>query len=168
MQGTLANYADASEWPVTGDASDFDEFSDTEELELTNLNSAAVGSHSSAFKLTATKTGITKNAYVTVKLYNYRFFGVLSTATPTEAQIEGLSKELSNSIGKTFTVNAANQYIYYAYRSALGNATFTSQLGDIDMVQSTMTITNEAGFAETYKIYRTQYSVFGGFTLTVS
>jgi hypothetical protein len=31
-----------------------------------------------------------------------------------------------------------------------------------------MTITNSAGFAENYKIYRTQYLVTGGFTLTVT
>ena len=61
-----------------------------------------------------------------------------------------------------------SQYIYYAYRDALGNASFTSQLGAIDMVAQNMTITNEEGFSESYKIYRTQYSVFGGFTLTVS
>ena len=52
--------------------------------------------------------------------------------------------------------------------NALGNAGFNSSLGNITMVLSTMTITNSAGFAETYNIYRTQYLVTGAYTLTVN
>lgn len=82
--------------------------------------------------------------------------------------VEGLSKELSNSRSKSITLSTTNQYIYYAYRNALGAATFTSSLGEIDFLLTTMTITNAEGFQESYRVYRSQYAVSGGFTITVS
>jgi hypothetical protein len=89
----------------------------------------------------------------------------------TEANVEGLANsELSNSRAKTFTVApGASDYIIYAYRTALGTATFTVG-GFTGGFQSpeTVSITNASGYTENYYVYRSTLTNLGSTTVVVS
>ena len=71
--GALATYADPADWPLDV-SSVFTDFLDATTLELTfPSNPSSVGSYSNCFKLTVSKSGVTKTKYVSLNLYNYRF-----------------------------------------------------------------------------------------------
>ena len=79
------------------------------------------------------------------------------------------NSNLSLSRQTTFTVDPGNnQYIYYAYRSAYGSATFVVDgwVGGFSNV-ATVAVTNSNGFTENYYVYQSDYSDLGTTTVSV-
>lgn len=123
-----------------------------------------------AFVLHATDGTDSPTSTLTYYFYNNRFWGVSSDTSFNEADIEGLTSELSNSRAKTFTVTAAaGEYIYYCFPSRLGAATFT--VGGFEggfEAPSTVSVTNASGYTEDYYVYRSTNSGLGSTTVVVS
>lgn len=124
-----------------------------------------------AFTLNASDGTDSATSTLTYYFYNYRFWGVSSNDTFTESDIEGLAgSELSNSRTKSFTVTAAaGEYIWYAYPSRLGSATFT--VGGFEggfESPETISVTNPSGYAENYYAYRSTNSGLGATTVVVT
>ncbi len=125
-----------------------------------------------SFVLHAAKGAETATSTITRNFYNYRFWGVTTTAGGyTEADIEAFnSSELSNLRTKTFTVvPAAGEYIVYAYPSRLGTATFF--VGGFEggfVGPETVSVTNSAGYVENYYAYYSTNSGLGSTTVSVT
>lgn len=87
------------------------------------------------------------------------FWGVGAAGGTTEAFIEALANnQLRTNRNKTFTVTASgSEKIYYAYRSAFGDATFTvgGFSGGFFKVSDTISVTNTFGETENYTLYET-------------
>ena len=111
-------------------------------------------------------------AEVTLNLYNGVYYGAAAVpGTLDSAFVLGLCDPvLSNSRGRTITVNAANgQYIWYALPVRLGKCTFTvgGFTGGFDLVD-TIDFTNSSGYTEEYYIYRSANLVPGETKVVIS
>ena len=122
--------------------------------------------------MNATKSSDTDTATTSVTFYNERCNGTSTATSLDTAGINGLSSKVVTS-GKngTFTFNpSANEYIYIAYRAALGDSTFTvgGFVGGFES-RATVSHTNSKGFTENYYVYRsTNHSLAAGTEVVVS
>ena len=110
----------------------------------------------------------TKN--ISFNFLNGRYWGVSNSTSYDSVLINNLSKELSSSRGKTFTVNCgADQYIYYCIPTSFGTPTFTvgGFSGGFNKV-STIKFTNTYGYVENYDIYKSTNNNLGNTTVVVS
>ena len=93
---------------------------------------------------------------------------VTASGGVTNAFIKGLSKSLSGSKAKTFTVNATDgQYIYYAVPKRFGTVSFN--VGGFDggfTLLATVQYTNPSGYAEDYYVYKSDNAGLGNTTVT--
>lgn len=109
------------------------------------------------------QTSASKTTYVTFA--NRVYYGAAEDLTT----ITRLSSVLSNDPERTFTVNAdEEQYIIYAIPARLGNVAFYVggfEGGFEDPVEQT--ITNDSGYQETYKVYRSTNANLGETTVEV-
>jgi hypothetical protein len=80
------------------------------------------------------------------------------------------NSEFSNSISKsTFSLNFVNQFFYYVHRASLGNATFTiNGLANNDFSTKDFSFTNEFGFIETFRIYKSNNPYNGTINIAIS
>ena len=102
--------------------------------------------------------------------YNGRYWGVSDKSDYNSDFIKSLSKELSSSRGKTFTVNCgAGQHIYYCIPTSFGTPTFTvgGFSGGFSKV-STIQYSNAHGHVENYDIWKSTNSNLGNTTVVVS
>ena len=112
-----------------------------------NLNASKVAS--SITRFSGTITG-----------QNRRYWGTSSVNPPAvSSDVTGLdNSELSNSVGKTFTIpNGGGEYIYYAIPARLGHATtFTVGGFSTTFIEYTVSVTNNTAvpFTENYYVYR--------------
>jgi hypothetical protein len=133
--------------------------------------------HTSTFTTdrTYTITGSTisqsANASTSVVFRQKRWWGTDPTVTPVDATIFALANnEFSSSRNKSFVINGGGQYIYYAYPSTFGAATFTVN-GLLNTAWTLFVIshTNASGFTENYNVYRTNTIQNGsGISIVVS
>lgn len=107
---------------------------------------------------------------ISFSFLNGRYWGVSSSNTYDSDFILSLSKELSSSKSKTFTVNCGEgQYIYYCVPLSFGNCNF--KVGGFDggfNKIDTIEFTNASGFTESYNIYKSTNSNLGNTTVVVS
>ena len=97
------------------------------------------------------KNTITKTS--TVQFLNGRYWGVSASTTINSVLILSLSKEISESRNKTFTVNAiTTNYIYYAYPKRLGTCKFSVGGFDGGFQASTVSMTNSKCYTEDYYV----------------
>jgi len=103
---------------------------------------------------------------------NNNYYGVSSNAGLTGPDLSSLSSNLDNNRSYSFSVNAgAGEYIYYAYPSSYGDASFTvgGFAGGFSKLHGGATAhTNSAGFSETYFIYRSDNASLGSTEVVVS
>ncbi|MBP5433487.1 hypothetical protein [Ruminococcus sp.] len=108
-------------------------------------------------------TQATKTAIVTAA--NQIYYG----AAADFSIVTSLTKVLSDNKKRTITVNAgAGQYIIYAYPARLGNVSFwvdNFEGGFEPAVEQS--ITNESGYTETYKLYRSTNANLGETTVEI-
>ena len=108
----------------------------------------------------------------TITFRNNNYYGVTSNPSLDGSQLDQLTDVLDNNRQYTFTDNAGSgEYIYYAYPSSYGNATFTvgGFVGGFSKLHGGATAhTNSAGFSETYFIYKSDNASLGSTTVVVS
>lgn len=107
----------------------------------------------------------TASKSASVSFANQIYYGVASNLD----NVTSLTKVLSNTKGRTITVNAgAGQYIIYAIPARLGNVTFYVggfEGGFESPVEQTLT--NASGYSETYKVYRSTNASLGNTTVEI-
>jgi hypothetical protein len=106
--------------------------------------------------------------------YNGIYYGVAANPqypdSVDSAFIMGLTRTLSNTKGRTFTVNAAeDQRIWYALPSRLGAVSFAvgGFSGGFDLV-ATFKFTNASGYTEEYNVYASAKTGLGETKVVVS
>ena len=107
---------------------------------------------------------------ISFNFLNGRYWGVSNGTTYDSNFIKGLSKELSSTRGKTFTVNCGqNQHIYYCIPSSFGTPIFSvgGFSGGFNKI-STIQFENAYGYVESYDIYKSTNSNLGNTTVVVS
>ena len=109
------------------------------------------------------QTSASKTAYVTFA--NRIYYG----AAADLATVTSLSSVLSNDPERTITVDAgADEYIIYAIPARLGDVTFfvSGFEGGFEDPE-TQTLTNQSGYQETYKVYRSTRAGLGETTVEI-
>lgn len=100
------------------------------------------------------------------------YWGVALPGGNSEVFIKSLANDaLDTDRARTFIVNAAaGQKIYFAYRSAYGDAVFTVNgfSGGFFKVSGTISVTNDFGFVENYTLYESDNVGLGLTTVVVS
>lgn len=93
-----------------------------------------------------------------IEFQNHIFWGVSADTNITETLVELLNNNvISDSKSRTISVSPNDQYVYYAYPKRLGTSAFRMGMlpgGFNDPV--TIRITNSAGYAEDYYVYRSE------------
>jgi len=133
------------------------------------------GSKNSSVTFTLGATGsdasfVTSTDSITFRNNNY--YGVSSNAGLTGPDLLTLTAFLDSNRSATVNVNAGSgEYIYYAYPSSYGDATFKvgGFAGGISKLYGGATAhTNASSFAETYFIYRSDNASLGSTEVVVS
>jgi hypothetical protein len=99
-------------------------------------------------------TGVTSNTSVLFR--NKSHWGTSANTTLTTGQILGLANEAFDTNRNTsFTLDGNGEYLYYAYPSSYGVATFTvNGLLNTAWTLSVVSHTNASGHTENYNVYR--------------
>ena len=118
------------------------------------------------FTLTATDGVSTDNKTVNVNFANQIYWGA---ATDISAVTSLSNKVLSNNKSRTISVNATtDKYIIYAIPERLGNVVF--YVGGFEggfEEPVTQILTNQSGYQETYKVYRSTNANLGETTVEI-
>ena len=118
-----------------------------------------------SFALNVTDGNSSASKTVNVSFANQIYYG----AAPDISSVTSLSKVLSNNKERTITVNAeAGKYIIYAIPARLGDVTFYVggfEGGFEEPVEQLLT--NESGYQETYKVYRSTNPSLGETTVEI-
>lgn len=122
------------------------------------------------YTLAATSNSdIKKSKSATITFANGVYYGKSTTSTYDSALINSLTKQLSNSKGRTITVNAgAGEYIFYCIPSRLGTCSFN--VGGFDggfSKVATIEFTNSDSYAENYDIYKSDNANLGNTNVTI-
>ena len=123
-----------------------------------------------SFKLEANDGKGDFNKSISFNFLNGRYCGVSSSIIYDSDFIKTLSKELSSSKGKTFTVDCGEgQFIFYCVPTRFGNCSFKvgGFEGGFNKV-NTIEFTNASGYVESYDIYKSTNSNLGNTTVVVS
>lgn len=112
----------------------------------------------------------TKTAIKSITFLNGIYYGVSSSITYDNTLINSLTKVLSETKGRTITVDAATEtdYIYYCIPSRLGTISFNvgGFEGGFTKV-NTIEFTNTFGYTESYDIYRSDNGGLGSTTVQI-
>lgn len=122
------------------------------------------------YTLAATSNSdIKKSKSATITFANGVYYGKSTTSTYDSALISGLTKQLSNSKGRTINVNAgAGEYIFYCIPSRLGTCSFN--VGGFDggfSKVATVNFTNSDNYAENYDIYKSDNANLGNTNVNI-
>ena len=122
------------------------------------------------YTLAATSNSdVKKSKSATITFANGVYYGKSTTSTYDSALINSLTKQLSNSKGRTITVNAgAGEYIFYCIPSRLGACSFN--VGGFDggfSKVATIEFTNSDSYAENYDIYKSDNANLGNTNVTI-
>lgn len=99
------------------------------------------------------KTPATSTA--TVSFMQKRYWGTSALTSLADGDIIALSSEFSSSRAQSRTMNGNGEYIYFAYPSSFGAATFTvNGLLSTAWTLVTRSFINASGYSESYNIYR--------------
>jgi hypothetical protein len=92
-----------------------------------------------------------------------RYWGLLATDTPTDANILSLASEFATNFTQTRLFNPANQYVYFAWPTAFGTPTSFKFNGLISSawLLTTRNFVNASGGVTMYHIYRSEYQQNG-------
>lgn len=168
--GTISFTASYNNGPPTSSTVTFSGWSDlymsspfTSTTSIQNVNYPAVAG-TVVFTLNSKKGSTTDTETITHTFVNRRFWGVTTvTSGFTEANVEALSSELSNSKSKSFSSTASTgEYLIWASPTRLGTVTF--EVGGFEggyQSPETVSITNSSGYAENYYVYRSVNSNLG-------
>lgn len=99
------------------------------------------------------------SASTTISFAKKRYWGVLASEDPTDAELRSLSAEFSTTRTQSRVFSPVNQYIYFAWPEPLGQANSFKFNGMISSswLLTTRTFVNASGGAAAYHIYRSEY-----------
>lgn len=123
------------------------------------------------YTITASDGTTSDNASTSILFRQRRWWGINASSTATTGLILSLgSSEFSTSRSKSFTINGGGQYLYYAYPSSFGAATFTvNGLLNTAWTLTVVSHTNASGYTENYNVYRSNTIQNGtGISIVVS
>ena len=143
---------------------------ETLDKEIRTISYHTSFSTNKTFTLNASDSKKSFSKSISFNFLNGRYWGVSNKDNYDSAFIMSLSKELSSSRGKTFTVNCGEgQHIYYCIPTSFGTPTFTvgGFSGGFSKVQN-IQFTNGNGHTESYDIWKSTNSNLGNTTVTVS
>lgn len=122
------------------------------------------------YTLKAVLNGVTKTSTASVRFVAPVYYGVSSSYALESITVLALTRALTTSRSRTFTVNAASgQYILYALPASLGTPTF--KVGGFEggfTLVGTFDFTNSSGHTESYNLYRTVNAGLGSTSVAVS
>lgn len=128
-------------------------------------------SQTTEYKLIVTdEKGNKAEASTKIDFMNRIYWGVSSDSSLTEAKVKSLKNNtLSDAKSRTISIDATDQFVYYALPKRLGTVTF--RLGQFtggfeDPV--TLQVTNQHGYAEEYYIYRSSQQYTAAVDFVVS
>lgn len=122
-----------------------------------------------SFTIIANDGKMEYNRSIGISFLNGIYWGVSDATEYDNSFIKSLTKQLSDSRARTFTVNATNnQHIFYCIPSRLGTPSFSvgGFSGGFDKVK-TILFENNSGFAENYDIWKSTNSNLGNTTVKV-
>ena len=121
--------------------------------------------HDTSYTLNVSDGQTSASKSVSVSFANRIYYGAAADLTT----VTNLTSVLSNNPARTITVNAgAGEYIIYAIPARLGDVTFFVsgfEGGFEDPVEQTLT--NQSGYQETYKVYRSTRAGLGETTIEI-
>jgi hypothetical protein len=142
------------------------------------ISYAGSGTNNDYYNLQLEATGIgfdgnpvTVTRNTQVYLYNHKYYGISTTPNLTSVS-EFSTTSLTGTRAATVTVNATgSNYIYYAYPSRLGEASFTDtatglNVGVVDL--GTHSVINANGYIENYRFFRTNQAGLGQLTIAIT
>lgn len=140
---------------------------------MPNTYSKTANNASVTFTLSANKGALVDTAQASYAWRPRGFYGVSSNASGNnEAFIEALaSSQLQSARNASLSVNAGpGEYIYYAYPTAYGAATFTvgGFEGGFNLVSTTISVTNAFGVTQNYTLYRSTNPSLGSTNVVVT
>lgn len=147
-------------------------------LRYKSISYSGTGTNNDYYNIQLEATGIgfdgspvTTTRNTQVYLYNNKYYGVSTDSTVTS--IDGFSiTSLTGTRASTITITASgSNYIYYAYPSRLGEASFTDtatglNVGVVDL--GTHSVTNTRGYTENYRFFRTNQAGLGTLTIAIT
>lgn len=142
-------------WTISGNATTVT----IDGVEVTGNSKTVTATADHTYSLVATnvKGSDTKTASISFK--NYRYWGTGSTF-----DIASMTKELSSSKSKSFSVDcgSAEKYVFYAIPKRLGTCTF-KMFGFSGGMNAAIeqNITNAEGYTEPYYVYKSEYALTG-------
>lgn len=125
------------------------------------------------FTITASGEFGTTTASLDLIWLQKQYWGVGTTGTYNSAFINAItnSRFASGHYGEFAFAPTGNEYIFYAYRSAAGPATFidkaTNIKGGFVLDGSGISYSNAAGYTEAYSVYRSEYPGLGSLNIIV-
>lgn len=150
---------------------------DGEALDVSERSKALTGlsitkDNGKTWKLIATdERGAKSEKTTSITFYNGVYYGVASAPESYDsAFILGLSKELRSNKRPSFTANAGEgEYLFYCLPERMGECAFTvgGFTGGFALVD-TIEFTNASGYAENYRIYKSNNANLGETSVTVA
>ena len=139
------------------------------------IDSFPTGIVNSARTFTVTASGEFGSTSASVSLYYLQraYWGVGATGTYNSSFITALSNNAftSGHAREITVVPTGNEYIFYAYRSAAGPATFTNKATNIKggfiLDGSGVSFTNANGYTESYSVYKSDYPGLGNLNIII-
>jgi hypothetical protein len=114
--------------------------------------------------------GATVTASTGIAFRHYMSWGIASTTNLNNSQIQnlhtntaaGAGREFRTGKGKSVSISGNGQYIYFAYPSSFGAASFiVNNAPNTAWISNTVTYTNSSGNASEFLIYRSTDPQFG-------
>lgn len=122
-----------------------------------------------AYTVTASDGSTSDNANTTVSFLHKRYWGVSSNTSLTDPQVLALSNEFSTSRSQSRTFTPSAQYIYFAYPTSFGAATFTvNGLLNTAWTLVQRAFINASGYSENFNIYRSDNLLTGTYVVAIS
>lgn len=106
---------------------------------------------------------VSGTARATVRFLNKRYWGLLDTDEPTDADIIALSSEFATNYSQSRTFSPANKYLYFVWPASFGSSPVFkfNGLANSAWVLTPRTFVNASGGANMYNIYRSEYKHSG-------
>lgn len=128
---------------------------------LTGLNVTSEKTYTLTYSLTYLGyEGTVSGSASTKILFSYkRYWGALAADNPTDAELRSLTAEFATTRAQSRTFNPTNQYIYFAWPAAFGEAASFkfNGLTSTAWLLTTRSFTNASGGQASYHIYRSEY-----------
>ena len=118
------------------------------------------------YTLTVSDGVTTPTATTSVAFSWRRYWGTSANTNLSNSAILGLTNELSSTLSKTWTATPNLEYIFYAYPSSWGPASFiVNTFNSTSWTLTIQSVTNTLGAVNTYNVYRSNNILLGSYNI---